>query len=110
MNPVEPGACGHRHPGRPPSAGTSAAGSSSPEPYWSPPPGSCLAGSQALSVGALLIAGACIAWGFDNGVTAKIDQLSPEHVVLLKGFIAGSANLMLGVTVGAGLGGLHQRR
>lgn len=59
-----------------------------------------------LSVGALFIAGACVAWGFDNGVTAKIDQLSPELVVLLKGFIAGSTNLVLGVTVGAGLGGI----
>jgi drug/metabolite transporter (DMT)-like permease len=59
-----------------------------------------------LSIGALLIAGACVAWGFDNGVTAKIDQLSPEHVVLLKGLIAGSVNLALGVTVGAGVGGI----
>ncbi|MCY3607320.1 MAG: DMT family transporter [Acidimicrobiaceae bacterium] len=49
-----------------------------------------------LSIGALLIAGACLAWGLDNGVTAKIDQLSPEQVVLLKGFMAGFANLALG--------------
>jgi drug/metabolite transporter (DMT)-like permease len=58
-----------------------------------------------LNAGALLIAGACVAWGLDNGVTARIDQLSPEHVVLSKGLVAGSANLALGVTVGAGLGG-----
>ena len=62
-----------------------------------------------LSVGALLIAGACVAWGIDNGVTAKIDQLGPEHVVLLKGLIAGAANLMLGLafadnTVGISVG------
>lgn len=50
-----------------------------------------------VSVGALLIAAACVAWGLDNGVTAKIDQLGPEHVVLLKGVIAGAANLMLGL-------------
>ena len=50
-----------------------------------------------VSVGALLIAAACVAWGIDNGVTAKIDQLGPEHVVLLKGAIAGAANLMLGL-------------
>ncbi|MDE0677639.1 MAG: DMT family transporter [Acidimicrobiaceae bacterium] len=49
-----------------------------------------------LSIGALLIAAACLAWGLDNGVTAKIDQLSPEQVVLLKGFVAGFANLALG--------------
>ena len=52
-----------------------------------------------LSVGALLIAGACVAWGLDNGVTAKIDQLGPEHVVFLKGLVAGGANLALGVVV-----------
>ncbi len=50
-----------------------------------------------LSIGALLIAGACVAWGIDNGVTAKIDQLGPEHVVFLKGLVAGGANLALGL-------------
>ena len=47
--------------------------------------------------GALLIAAACAAWGLDNGVTARIDQLAPEHVVLLKGFVAGTVNLTLGL-------------
>ena len=42
-----------------------------------------------------MIAGACLAWGLDNGVTAKIDQLSPEQVVLLKGSVAGLANMLL---------------
>lgn len=55
-----------------------------------------------LSIGALLIAGACLAWGLDNGVTAKIDQLSPEQVVLLKGFVAGLANLVLGFAFAEG--------
>ena len=55
-----------------------------------------------LSIGALLIAGACLAWGLDNGVTAGIDQLSPEQVVLLKGLVAGLANLALGLAVGEG--------
>lgn len=52
-----------------------------------------------LSGGALLIAAACVAWGLDNGVTAKIEQLAPEHVVLLKGLVAGGANLLLGWAV-----------
>ncbi len=56
-----------------------------------------------LSFGALLIAAACCAWGIDNGVTAKIDQLSPEHVVLLKGFVAGTANLALGLMAAGGV-------
>lgn len=50
-----------------------------------------------LDTGALFIAAACVAWGFDNAVTARIDQLSPEHVVMLKGFVAGGANLTIGL-------------
>jgi len=53
-----------------------------------------------LSIGAVLIAAACLAWGVDNGVTAKIDQLSPEQVVVLKGLVAGSVNLGLGLLIG----------
>jgi len=62
-----------------------------------------------VNTGALFIAGACVAWGFDNGVTAMIDQLSPEQVVLLKGLVAGSANLALGLAVGADLGAFEAR-
>jgi len=53
-----------------------------------------------ISVGGLLIVAACVAWGFDNGVTARIDQLAPEHVVALKGFVAGGVNVALGLLVG----------
>ncbi len=53
----------------------------------------------ALDVGALLVVAACVAWGFDNGVTASIEQLAPEHVVMLKGVIAGGANLAIGLLV-----------
>lgn len=51
----------------------------------------------ALDVGALLIVAACVCWGLDNGVTARIEQLAPEHVVALKGAVAGGANLMIGL-------------
>lgn len=50
---------------------------------------------------ALLIAAACACWGLDNCVTARIDRLSPEAVVLTKGVVAGSVNLMLGLTLAA---------
>ena len=63
-----------------------------------------------LSVGALLIAAACLAWGLDNGVTAKIDQLSPEQVVLLKGFVAGFANLALGFAFAEGATDISARQ
>src|SRR5690606_27089611 len=50
----------------------------------------------AVDVGALLIIAACTCWGLDNGVTARIEQLAPEHVVALKGVVAGGANLAIG--------------
>jgi drug/metabolite transporter (DMT)-like permease len=51
------------------------------------------------SAGGLLVAGACLAWGVDNGVTARLDQLSPEAVVFAKGLVAGAANLGLGLVL-----------
>ena len=56
-----------------------------------------------VSVGALLVVGACVCWGLDNSVTSGIDQVSAQHITFLKGAVAGSANLMLGLAVtGAG--------
>ena len=49
---------------------------------------------------ALLIVGACVCWGLDNSVTARIDQISPQHVVFFKGLVAGSINLALGLAIG----------
>ena len=57
-----------------------------------------------LDVGALLVAAACVCWGLDNCVTAEIDQVTPEHVVFLKGAVAGTVNLLLGLTVAAEAG------
>lgn len=51
------------------------------------------------STGALLIAAACAFWGLDNCVTARIEHLSPESVVFVKGAVAGSVNVALGLTV-----------
>jgi drug/metabolite transporter (DMT)-like permease len=56
-----------------------------------------------MTPGALLIVGACACWGLDNSVTSRIDQVSPQHVVFLKGAVAGSVNLALGLAItGAG--------
>ncbi len=51
----------------------------------------------AVDLGAVLIIAACAAWGLDNGVTARIEQLAPEHVVALKGVVAGAANVTIGL-------------
>lgn len=57
-----------------------------------------------LDAGALLVVAACTCWGVDNCVTARLDQLAPEHVVLAKGLVAGGADLLLGLLVlGGGL-------
>jgi drug/metabolite transporter (DMT)-like permease len=51
----------------------------------------------------LFVVGACVCWGLDNSVTAQIDQISPQHITFLKGVVAGSVNLVLGLIVmGAG--------
>lgn len=56
-----------------------------------------------LDDGALLVMAACAAWGLDNGITATIDQLTPQQVVMAKGLVAGTANLAIGLaTSGTG--------
>ncbi len=46
---------------------------------------------------ALLVAGACLAWGLDNHWTALIDGVTPAWSTLVKGAAAGSTNLALGL-------------
>lgn len=53
----------------------------------------------AVDLGAVLIIAACAAWGLDNGVTARIEYLAPEHVVALKGVVAGGANVTIGLVI-----------
>jgi drug/metabolite transporter (DMT)-like permease len=56
-----------------------------------------------INLSALLIVGACACWGLDNSITSRIDQVSPQHVTFLKGVVAGSVNLALGLVItGAG--------
>lgn len=64
-----------------------------------------LAASILLSVGegvsgvaaGLLIALACLCWGFDNNFTALIDGISPAQITFWKGLIAGLINLSIGI-------------
>lgn len=62
-------------------------------------------GTPELRLGALLVLAACMCWALDNCVTATLDQISPEHITLAKGVIAGGANLTLGLALGGGLPG-----
>ncbi len=44
-----------------------------------------------------LVALACLCWGFDNHFTALIDGISPAYSTFVKGIVAGTANLVIGV-------------
>lgn len=60
--------------------------------------GSMLHGS---GLGALLIAGACLAWGADNNLTRPLAHADPMQIAAVKGLAAGAVN------VGLALAGRH---
>jgi drug/metabolite transporter (DMT)-like permease len=75
----------------------------------------------AFNPGAMLVVGACVAWGIDNNLTRKISATDPTIVAMLKGLVAGSVNVVLALLTGAALpstgnnrgggrGGLTRRR
>jgi drug/metabolite transporter (DMT)-like permease len=63
-------------------------------------------GGVGLDLGALLIAGACLAWGIDNNLTSRLSSADPVQIALAKGLIAGTVNLTLALVQGAALPGL----
>lgn len=56
-----------------------------------------------LDKGALLVAGACLAWGIDNNLTRKISGADPIVITMLKGLVAGAVNFTLALVYGATL-------
>jgi drug/metabolite transporter (DMT)-like permease len=54
-----------------------------------------------LDSGALLIAGACLAWGIDNNLTRKLSSADPVLIAMTKGLVAGTANVGLAFLRGA---------
>ncbi|MGD9833001.1 MAG: EamA family transporter [Piscinibacter sp.] len=60
-------------------------------------------GAGRLSVGALLIVGACLAWAIDNNLTRKVSTHDAMLVACLKGVLAGSCNTALALAGGAAL-------
>ncbi len=50
-------------------------------------------------VAASWVAGACVCWGLDNHLTARIDGITPASSTFCKGAIAGTTNLVLGLAV-----------
>lgn len=56
-------------------------------------------------LGALLIAGTCLAWGIDNNLTRKVSASDPVQIAMVKGLTAGAVNLALALALGAHLPG-----
>ena len=58
--------------------------------------------SGGVSLAALAIAGACLAWAIDNNLTRKVSAADPVQIAGLKGLIAGLVNT--GIAFGLGYG------
>ena len=56
-----------------------------------------------LDPGALLIAGACVAWGIDNNLTRKLSSADPVLIAMTKGLVAGLVNTAIAFGRGAGM-------
>lgn len=65
-------------------------------------------GPSGVGLGALAIAGACLAWGVDNNLTRKLSSADPVQIAAIKGVVAGAVNLALAFGQGAYLPHLDQ--
>lgn len=59
-------------------------------------------GSAGLVPGMFIMA-ACFCWGVDNHLTALVDGASPQTITFIKGAVAGTTNLVIGLSSGSGL-------
>ena len=55
------------------------------------------------SLGAVAIGGACFAWAIDNNATRKISAGDPVQIAGIKGFVAGTVNLVIALVADASL-------
>src|SRR5216684_1916314 len=60
-------------------------------------------GPRGFGLGAIAVAGACVAWGIDNNLTRKLSAADPVQIALIKGLVAGMVNLILALFIGAHL-------
>jgi drug/metabolite transporter (DMT)-like permease len=60
-------------------------------------------GAAGLSVGALLVVGACVAWAIDNNLTRKVSTNDAMVIACLKGLVSGPVNLGIAFALGAHL-------
>ena len=52
------------------------------------------------AMGPVLVAIACLAWGIDNNLTQKVSGSDPVQIAAIKGVVAGSVNLGIGLALG----------
>ena len=62
---------------------------------------------QGLGWGAILILGACLAWGIDNNLSRRLSAADPVQIAMIKGLAAGLVNLVLALSHGAALPPWH---
>jgi drug/metabolite transporter (DMT)-like permease len=55
------------------------------------------------AAGPLLIACACLGWAIDNNLTQKVSGSDPVQIAAIKGVVAGSVNLGIGLALGGAL-------
>ena len=60
------------------------------------------------AAGPLLVIAACVAWAIDNNLTQKVSASDPVQIAALKGVVAGTVNLVIGLGLGGPLPG-HAR-
>jgi drug/metabolite transporter (DMT)-like permease len=68
---------------------------------WQGGPGDI--GPGGIGPGAIAIVGACVAWGIDNNLTRKLSSADPVQIAMIKGLTAGTVNLVLALSRGAGI-------
>lgn len=56
-----------------------------------------------LSWHALAVVAACLGWAADNNLTRNIAHADPVRIAMIKGLVAGSVNLAIGLATGASL-------
>ncbi len=60
------------------------------------------------AVGPLLVVVACIGWAIDNNLTQKVSASDPVQIAALKGAVAGTVNLLIGLGLNGALPGMSR--
>lgn len=57
--------------------------------------------NQSALIGNLAVVAACLCWAIDNNMTRNISAANPVQIAALKGMVAGTCNVILGLALGA---------